>query len=261
MLIVDGHEDIAWNVLTHGRDYTHSALWLRRRENNTSIPSESGHTLLGKCEWLLGHVGVIFATLFVSPARHRSGSWDTQVYTTPHEAYRLATAQLDFYHRLIDEHPQFRLIGDKSALEEVVATWVDGLSLSERRIGLLPLMEGADPILEPEQAGEWFEQGVRIIGLAWESTRYAGGTHEPGSLTTEGRRLLEVMASLNMVLDLSHLAEESYYQAIEYYPGVVIASHSNPRRFLPTSRGLSDDMIAMLAERDGIVGIVHTMPF
>jgi membrane dipeptidase len=65
-----------------------------------------------------------------------------------------------------------------------------------------------------------------------------------------------VMSGLNMILDLSHLAEESYFQAAEAYDGVAIASHSNPRRFLPTSRGLSDEMIALLAERDGVVGIV-----
>lgn len=256
MLIVDAHEDIAWNALTFGRDYTQSALWLRAREANTPIPSQNGNTLLGKSDWLLGHVGVIFATLFVAPARHRSGAWDTQIYTTAQEAYHLASAQLDFYHRLVDEQPQFRLIGTKSDLEQVVATWADEHSLPDRRIGLVPLMEGADPILEPDQAEEWFERGVRVVGLAWESTRYAGGTHEPGSLTTAGRRLLDVMASLGMVLDLSHLAEESYYQAVEYYSGAVIASHANPRRFLPTSRGLSDEMIVTLAERDGVIGVV-----
>jgi membrane dipeptidase len=64
------------------------------------------------------------------------------------------------------------------------------------------------------------------------------------------------MASLGMILDLSHLAEEAYGQAVDYYPGTVIASHANPRRFLPTSRGLSDEMILMLAERDGVVGVV-----
>ncbi len=256
MLIVDAHEDIAWDILSLGRDYTRSALWNRQRESGAPFLPISGHALLGKPEWLLGHIGVIFSTLFVSPARRRNGEWDTQCYHDVWEAYRLANMQLDVYHRLAEEHQQFCLIGTKSDLQEVVMSWADDRSLEQRRIGLVPLMEGADPITEPEQAEEWFLRGVRIVGLAWESTRYAGGTHEPGPLTVEGMRLLEVMASLKMILDLSHLAEEAYNQAVDRYAGVLIASHSNPRRFCPTSRGLSDRMIARLAERDGVVGIV-----
>jgi membrane dipeptidase len=64
------------------------------------------------------------------------------------------------------------------------------------------------------------------------------------------------MQELGMILDLSHLAEEAYYQAVDRYEGVIIASHANPRRFLPTSRGLSDEMIRLLAERGGVVGVV-----
>lgn len=256
MLIVDAHEDIAWNRFTFSRDYTQSALWLREKEANTPVPSQNGNTLLSKSDWLLGHVGLIFSTLFVAPARHKLGAWDTQVYATAREAYRIASSQLDFYHRLVDEQQQFRLVGTRSDLEQVVTSWSDELSLSDRLIGLVPLMEGADPIIEPEQVEEWFERGLRVVGLAWESTRYAGGTHEPGALTSEGRRLLDAMASFGMMLDVSHLAEQSYYEAIDYYPGPVIASHANPRYFVPTTRGLSDDMIGLLAERDGVIGIV-----
>lgn len=256
MLIVDAHEDIAWNVTAFGRDYTNSALAIRQRESERGAPPPTGNTLLGKPEWLLGHVGIIFATLFVAPARRKVGAWETLVYHNSQEAHQQASDQLDVYHRLADEDPVFKLIGTKSDLKEVIAAWAGDKSLEDRLIGLLPTMEGADPILEPEQVEEWFERGIRSVGLAWESTAYAGGTHEPGPITPEGERLLEVMGSLGMILDLSHLAEEAYYQALERYEGVIVASHSNPRRFLPTSRGLSDDMISLLAERGGVIGVV-----
>lgn len=256
MLVVDAHEDIAWNMLTFGRDYTQSALWIRQREAGTSIPSYNGNTLLGKAEWLLGHVGVIFATLFAGPLRSRRGDWDILCYRNSHEAYKLASEQLDAYHRLADEHEQFRLIGSKAELAEVLETWAEDKGLEDHRIGLLPLMEGADPIVEPGQTEEWFERGMRVIGLSWEGTRYAGGTHEPGPLTPEGLHLLDVMAALGIILDLSHIAEEAYFQALDRYEGPVIVSHANPRRFLPTSRGLSDEMIVSLAERGGVIGIV-----
>lgn len=256
MLIVDAHEDLAWNMLTFGRDYTHSALWTRQQERGGPVPAANGNTLLGKTEWLLGHVGVIFSTLFVAPESHRTGAWDAQVYSTPQQAADLASAQLDAYHRLADDHEQFRLIGTAADLDEVVATWGTDHSLEQRRIGLVPLMEGADPILEPARAEEWFERGLRIIGLSWDATRYAGGTYTPGPLTADGAELLAIMADLGMILDLSHLSEEAYHQALERYEGVVIASHANPRRFIPTVRGLSDPMIADLAERGGVMGIV-----
>lgn len=256
MLIVDAHEDIAWNALTFGRDYTQSALAIRACEAGASTPQHNGNTLLGCAEWLLGHVGVIFSTLFVAPERHRSGPWDTQCYHNARHAYELVNAQLDFYHRLADEHEWVTLISDCATLDEVVASWSDEKPLTERLVGLVPLMEGADAIFEPSQAEDWYVRGVRIVGLAWEQTYYAGGTHEPGPLTSAGYELLETMTNLRMILDLSHMAEEAYYQALECYEGVVIASHSNPRRFTPTSRGLSDQMIASLAERGGVVGVV-----
>jgi membrane dipeptidase len=256
MFIIDAHEDLAWNIQTFGRDYSRGALWIRAREAGAPASTLNGNTLLGKAEWLLGRVGLIFSTLFVAPAHRRLGGWDTQCYSTASEAAALASAQLDAYCQLAEAHPQFRMVAKQDDLEQVVASWEPGLPLENRRIGLVPLMEGADAIQEPEQAEGWFERGVRVVGLAWERTRYAGGTHEPGSLTPDGARLLGVMAELGMILDLSHMAEEAYFEALERYTGVVIASHSNPRRFCPTARGLSDRMIVELAERDGVAGIV-----
>src|SRR5690606_20183539 len=122
--------------------------------------------------------------------------------------------------------------------------------------GLVVLMENADPVLEPEQFEEWYERGVRIVGPAWQATRYAGGTGQPGPLTKLGFELLDIMAGLNVMLDLSHLAEQACLQAIDHYEDVIIASHSNPRKFRDSDRHLSDNTIRLLAERDGVMGIV-----
>jgi membrane dipeptidase len=59
-----------------------------------------------------------------------------------------------------------------------------------------------------------------------------------------------------MVLDVSHLAEESFVEAVERFEGRVMASHANPRTRVPGRRQLSDGMIRRLAERDGVIGIV-----
>jgi len=68
-LIVDAHEDLAWNALTFGRDYTRSALATRQAEATSETPRRNGNTLLGLPEYLQGQVAVIFGALFASPAR------------------------------------------------------------------------------------------------------------------------------------------------------------------------------------------------
>jgi membrane dipeptidase len=121
-------------------------------------------------------------------------------------------------------------------------------------------MEGADGIREPAEAEQWLERGVRLVGLAWSGTRYAGGTGEPGPLTPEGRELLNVMASLGLMLDLSHLSDESCLEALDRFQGTVVATHANPRALVRNparpERFLTDEMIRHLAERGGVVGIV-----
>jgi membrane dipeptidase len=147
------------------------------------------------------------------------------------------------------------MVFNQHDLGEVLSSWSEEPE-KHKSIGLVLLMEGADPIIEPEMLPEWYQRGLRVLGLSWEATRYAGGTHEPGPLTIEGRRLLGYMEDCGMILDLSHLSEEAYYQSLDSYSGTVIASHANPRKFLPTTRGLSDDMLKKLFEHDGVVGVV-----
>jgi membrane dipeptidase len=101
-----------------------------------------------------------------------------------------------------------------------------------------------------------------MVGLSWKAgTRYAGGDAAQRSLTDLGRELLEVMAQLGLVLDVSHLAEESFFEALGRFEGRVVATHANPRALVPGTRQLSDDMIRRLAERDGVIGIVPANPF
>ncbi len=250
-LIVDAHEDIAWNTLVLGRDLRRSALETRRLEQDSDLPQREGLCMLGLPEWLSGGIAVICGTVFVSPAR--PGRLQPHTYTTAEEAHALALAQMDFYHRLADEDKRIALIGTRADLDGVLAGWEGDAP----RVGILPLMEGADPIREPAEAEFWFERGVRIVGPAWQSgSRYAGGDAAPGPLTDEGRELLEVLADLEMILDLSHLADKAFFEAADRFEGWTVATHANPRARVPGSRQLSDRMIRRLAERDGVVGIV-----
>jgi len=248
------------HAVTNDRDYREHPLVKRQREAGTPMQSVEGIAMTGLPDALIGHIAVVFSTLFVEPervARLLGSALSKVTYETPAQAYTLAMRQLDYYHRLADESAQVRLIERRSDLDAVLATWTEDKTLTDRVQGMVILMENGDPIIEPRQFEAWYERGVRIVGPAWAATRYSGGTREPGGLTPLGEELLEIMAGFNALLDVSHMAEEAFYQALDQYQGqAIIASHSNPRKFRDTDRHLSDDMIRRLAERDGVMGIV-----
>jgi len=251
MLIIDAHEDVAHNALTLGRDVRRSALETRRLEQDTDIPRRHGLCMVGLPEWLKGRIAVVFGTIYAAPARQEQRG--TNTYSNAEEAHALGQKQLDYYHHLADEEERVVLVGNRADLKAVLETW-EG---NEPQVGIVPLMEGADPIREPSEAEMWFERGMRIVGLAWSSgSRYAGGNAASGPLTDAGRELLEVMADLGLVLDVSHLAEEAFFEAVGRFEGRVIASHANPRALVPGPRHLSDEMIRRLADRGAVIGIV-----
>ena len=255
--VIDGHEDIAWNWLEFGRHPAEDVRAARERERNTAVEGIMGQRTTGLPQWITGRVGVILATLFVLPQQFTSAYGNPcETYATPEEAHEKAWQQLEMYHSLARANRRVTVIENRQDLEAVVSPWLWPDADSEPKVGFVLLMEGADAIREPSEVADWYERGLRVVGPAWSATRYAGGTGAPGPLTDLGRQLLQEMAGLNMILDLSHIAEEAYFEAVDIYGGRIIASHSNPRHFLPTDRGLSDEMIRRLAGRDGVVGIV-----
>ncbi len=253
MKIVDGHEDIAWNGLALGRDVLRSAWETRRIEIETENPLRNGQCMLGLPEWLEGGVALVLGSLFATPARRAMGSWDREVYADAEEAHLRYAAQLDYYHRLADRSSQITVVGSWEDVERVLSSWEGDTP----QVGILPSMEGADGIRRPSEVEWWYRRGVRIVGLAWAAgSRYAGGNSAPGPLTGEGRDLLAAMAEVGMILDLSHLSDESFWEAVDRYEGPVIATHANPRALVPGRRQLSDQMIRAIAERGGVIGVV-----
>jgi len=245
-IIVDGHEDIAFNAL-QGRDFLESALEKRTVED-VNVQHERGLATVGLPELLRGGVRVVFATIWVAPAEHAEFAGGATCYSTPEEAHEQAKDQLEYYVKLTAS-PFVRLVRTRSDLEFILRS-------NGPRIGLVLLMEGADPLITPNEARSWFDAGVRIIAPAWHRTRYAGGTGDPGPLTTDGRELMIQMKRAGLVLDVSHMAEESFFEALELFDGPVLASHSNCRTYVPTDRQLSDEMIQALVKRDAVIGIV-----
>lgn len=252
MRLIDAHEDIAWGALTYGRDFLRSAWETRRLEEGTDIPQRAGRCMLGLPECLEGGVAVVFGTIFSASARSSPGSEEGGA-AEPDQASRLAWAELEYYLRLAEQSERVEIVEDRSALEGVLSSW-EGES---PRVGVVLLMEGADALRRPSEVEEWYRRGVRLLGPAWAAgSRYAGGNRAPGPLTEDGRRLLEAIEEVGMVLDLSHLSEEAFWESVDRYAGVLVVTHANPRAFVPGPRQLSDQMIRAVAERGGVMGVV-----
>src|SRR5215831_10195380 len=254
MFIVDAHEDIAYNALHHARDVRRPVAETRRYEqehpvlHSGPLTGMSEAAMLGLPEHRQGGVGVVFATIFVPPGK-------PEVVTAD------GLAQVDYYHDLSGQGLGVRLITSRGELRTLRHDWDAAAMPATRPIGFVLLLEGADPLRTSSDLAEWQRRGLRIVGPAWRATRYAGGTGAPGPITKQGRALLAEMERLGMILDVSHLAEESFWQALARFGGTVIASHSNCRAFVPTDRQLSDEMIRAIVERDGVIGTVLANQF
>ena len=228
-MIVDAHLDIGWNAISAGRGFLQ--------------PPASGY-LVSRPSLVAAEIGLVFATLYTAPARARRSMRTGFVYQNAHEANLMATAQVNYYRSC-----GLDLIGDRAALAAYARGWKKG-----RLAGVL-LMEGADPIETPSQLGAWTERGVRIIGPAWGATRYSGGTGAPGGLTELGRQLLKAMRRKQVILDLSHMADQAVADAFGMWRGPVMASHSNARAIVPGDRQVTDETVAEIARRGGMVGV------
>ena len=88
MIVVDSHQDLAWNMLTFGRDYTRSVEETRQIEAGGQTPLRNGDSLLGWPEFQRGEVAVVFATLFAAPERHKLGEWETLTYADTIQAHK-----------------------------------------------------------------------------------------------------------------------------------------------------------------------------
>lgn len=266
--IIDSHEDLAWNIVNLNRDYTRSAVEIRKAEKGTPIPAFNGSTLLGWPQYIEGQVAVVFGTLYCGPKRLDQGKYPVRVYETPDEAHRCYRENLDAYLRLTDENPNhFRFLRNRTELSNHLVAWEAYLAKSQEDpppVGIVVLMEGAEGVRQPAEVEQWYEWGVRLIGPAWAGNQYCGGTREPGPLTKQGIQLLEHMADLGMILDISHMDHPSARQSLDLYAGQVIASHSNAEsliRGIPINRHLQDETIRQLIERDGVMGIVPLNAF
>jgi membrane dipeptidase len=232
MLIVDAHLDLSHNAL-HGQDILISA--------RDRVPSGPEIPTVGLPDLKAGGVGLVCATVYTSPSIDGGPG-----YRNADEAYAQGQQHLVWYQQQ-ESAGKFRFVKWQSDLKIVAS--------SESAQAAILLMEGADPLRTPADLSQWWEAGLRLVGLAWKRTRFAGGTGDPGPLTAAGVEMLKAFERQGIIHDTSHLAEESFWQLLHLTRGPVMASHSNCRSIVPTDRQLSDEMIKALVARGGVIGI------
>jgi len=250
MIIIDSHLDLAMNALSWNRDLTQSVFDIRRGETGMSQKGRAAGTVAFP-EMRQGKIAVCFATAI---ARIRREGNPLIGYSSPEIAYAMAQGQLAYY-RVLESQGEVRIIKDINALDAHIQEWKEATD-DHLPLGFIISMEGADPIISPEQVASWWENGLRIVSLShYGVSTYAHGTGTVGGLTPLGKPLLKAMDDVGMILDVTHLSDKSFFHALEFFTGTVLASHNNCRALVPGDRQFTDEQIRLLIERDGVIGI------
>lgn len=108
----------------------------------------------------------------------------------------------------------------------------------------------------------FYKKGLRHVILTWNyNNMLAGGSKDNGRLTKKGIKYLKYIESKNIILDLSHLNYESFYDCLNHYHKPFICSHSNCYNLCPHPRNLKDDQIKMIKKNKGLIGICSIKDF
>jgi membrane dipeptidase len=252
MLVFDAHLDLAWNAIDWNRDLRLSVAEIRKSEAGLTDKAR-GRNTVSFPELRRGKVAMFIATLLARLLR--VGAMPAiQRYSSMAAAYAAAYGQLAYY-RALEQEGLLRWIKDAPTLEAHVRAWRNNEGNAAEPLGFILSMEGADPVLSPDQVEEWWQAGLRIIGPAhYGVSPYAHGTGTEGGLFPPGKPLLKAMERVGMILDVTHLSDQCFDEALTIYGGPVLASHHNCRALVPNQRQLTDDQIKRLVGRGAVIG-------
>lgn len=260
MFTIDAHLDLATNAITLNRDLTKSAHDIRAREKqlNWTDTQDRGHGTVSLPELRKGNIGLVVATIIsrFSASGQKLASIHLPGWHSPEQAYAYGQGQLAWY-RVMEDAGEMIQIVSWAQLQNHLALWSDHTIANEKKpIGYILSLEGADSVVNLNYLEKYYAQGLRAIGPAhFGPGRYAPGTHSDGSgLTTLGKSLLKEMDRLNIILDVTHLTDKGFFEAMELFKGTVWASHQNCRAVVQGERQFSDEQIKMLIERGSVLG-------
>ncbi|MBL9138967.1 MAG: membrane dipeptidase [Verrucomicrobiales bacterium] len=257
MLLFDAHLDLSMNAIEWNRDLTRDLSAIRQREAHLRDKPDRGRGTVCLPELRRGNIRLVVATL-IARIEHDAYSpvagWASQA-----QAWAMTQGQRAWY-RAMEEAGEMFLISDKASLSRALANAQQAMSgtppSSPSPVGFVLSLEGADSILSPAHLERAYADGLRVIGPAhYGPGVYANGTNATGGFNARGRELLSEIRRLGMILDVTHLCDDCFWEALDLFDGPVWASHHNARALVPHNRQLSDEMIRALVQRDAVIGV------
>jgi membrane dipeptidase len=251
MFTVDAHLDLSMNAMEWNRDLRRPIHEIREREKDLKDKPDRGNGVVCFPELRKGDIGLVVATQiarYVAPDNPLPG------WHSPEQAWAHTQAQLAWY-KTMEEAGELSQVVDLQSLENHLAVWQDGGSVENKPIGYILSLEGADSIVSVDYLEKAYAYGLRAVGPAhYGPGRYAQGTNATGGLGKNGKELLQEMERLNIILDATHLCDDSFWEAIEIYRGPVWASHQNCRALVNHNRQFSDEQLKELINRGAVIG-------
>jgi membrane dipeptidase len=251
MFTIDAHLDLSMNALEWNRDLTRPLAEINTREQGLSDKPDRGNGTVSLPELRKGNVGLVVATQiarFVAPDNPLPG------WHSPHQAWAHTQGQLAWY-RAMEKQGELKQISDWQELDAHMAYWNAGEDKSQKAIGYILSLEGADSIVSLDYLDTAYENGLRALGPAhYGPGRYAYGTDSSAPLSPQGKDLLRKMDELGIILDATHLCDLAFWDALDHFQGPVWASHNNCRALVDHNRQFSDEMIKVLIARGAVIG-------
>lgn len=125
------------------------------------------------------------------------------------------------------------------------------------KTGILVSIEGLEVIENDlDLLDVFYELGLRMVAPTWNRVvQYTGSHYEDYGIFRKGKDLIKKTDELGMIIDVSHMSDKSFYDFVEFSNTPIIASHSNARSVCGHSRNLSDDMIEVIKQKKGVMGL------
>jgi membrane dipeptidase len=251
MFTIDAHLDLSMNALEWNRDLRQPIDAIRDREIGLTDKPDRAKGTVSFPELRRGKVGLVVATQigrYVAPDNPLPG------WHSPEQAWAQTQGQRIWYETMVEDG-EMTPIRNLDELENHIVLWSDDTPVDEKPIGYILSLEGADSIITPAYVERAYEYGLRAIGPAhYGPGRYAQGTDATGFMGPAGHELLSKMERLNIILDATHLCDDSFWEALEHFNGPVWASHNLCRALVNHNRQFSDDQIKALIERGAVIG-------
>lgn len=253
--LIDAHLDLAMNAIEWNRDLRLPLADVRQAEAHLQDKPGRGRGTVTLPEMRRARMGLCVATQ-IARLEHDAYSPVFGWRSAP-QAWAMTQGQLAWY-RAMEETGEMVSIRDSAGLEAHLAAWdaADDEAALRLPVGYILSLEGADSLISLGHLERSWEQGLRAIGPAhYGPGVYAQGTDSTGGFPSRGLELLKECGRLGMILDVTHLSDDCFWQVMEKYSGPLWASHHNARALVPHQRQLSDEMVRALVDRDAVIGL------